>query len=201
MDGKPLEVHNTPFTPLRGRGSAGRGTSRERRLVQRKLGLHHPRPWGFSADRRHRTGQASESRRCLVLSFVKLQRLARCTGSTRGVYRRDYLHLPPLRRGRRAGLPRRRRARRALAMAWWARGGAAWHARPPRRAIPADSTTSPNSPATPREHSFGCSRPTRRPCAILVGPAPCPSRRAPPPATRLARGFASWSYDVEFRFF
>ena len=114
----------------------------------------------------------------------------------------DYLHLPPLRRGRRAGLPRRRRARRALAMAWWARGGAAWHARPPRRAIPADSTTSPNSPATPREHSFGCSRPTRRPCAILVGPAPCPSRRAPPPATRLARGFASWSYDVRaFRSF
>ena len=112
----------------------------------------------------------------------------------------DYLHLPPLRRGRRAGLPRRRRARRALAMAWWARGGAAWHARPPRRAISADSTTSPNSPATPREHSFGCSRPTRRPCAILVGPAPCPSRRAPPPATRLARGFASWSYDVEFLF-
>ena len=125
----------------------------------------------------------------------------RCvTGPPSNLQRRDYLHLPPLRRGRRAGLPRRRRARRALAMAWWARGGAAWHARPPRRAIPADSTTSPNSPATPREHSFGCSRPTRRPCAILVGPAPCPSRRAPPPATRLARGFASWSYDVHARF-
>ena len=28
-----------------------------------------------------------------------------------------------------------------------------------------------------REHSFGCSAPTRRPCAILVGPTPCPGGR------------------------
>ena len=71
-------------------------------------------------------------------------------------------------------------------MAKWARGGAVRPARRPRRALFAYSTTSPNWPATPREWTFGCSRPTRRPCAILVGPAPCPSRRAPPPATRLA---------------
>ena len=95
----------------------------------------------------------------------------------------------------------RRRARRALAMAWWARGGAAWPSRPPRRAISADSTTSPNSPATPREHSFGRSRPTRRPCVVLVGPAPCPSRRAPPPATRLAPRvrFVVFYTQLEFR--
>ena len=85
-----------------------------------------------------------------------------------------------------ASPPRHRRARRVLAMAWWAREGAVRPARRPRRAFFAYSTTSPNWPATPREWTFGCSRPTRRPCAILVGPAPCPSRRAPPPATRLA---------------
>ena len=44
-------------------------------------------------------------------------------------------YLPLLRRGRRTGLPRPRRARRALAIAPWARGGAAWHARRPRRAF------------------------------------------------------------------
>ena len=43
-------------------------------------------------------------------------------------------YLPLLRRGRRTGLPRPRRARRALAIAPWARGDAVWHARRPRRA-------------------------------------------------------------------
>ena len=35
----------------------------------------------------------------------------------------ELLHLQPFRRGRLASLPRHRRARRVLAMAWWARGG------------------------------------------------------------------------------
>ena len=65
----------------------------------------------------------------------------------------------------------------------------------------ADSTTSPNSPATPMECSFGCSPPTRRPCAILgclrhcysPGVSPLVPRRAPrcashSPSSRLAHG-------------
>ena len=71
-------------------------------------------------------------------------------------------------------------------MAWWARRGVAGCTRRPRRAFFADSTTSPNRPAPPRECSFGRSPPTRRPCAILVGPSPCLSRMAPPPTTRLS---------------
>ena len=64
-----------------------------------------------------------------------LRRHACNRGKLYNYHPRDYLHLPPLRRRRRANLPRRRRARRALAMALWTRGGAAWHSRPPRRAI------------------------------------------------------------------
>ena len=98
----------------------------------------------------------------------------------------ELLHLQPFRRGRLASLPRHRRARRVLAMAWWARGGVAGCT-----AGVSVVHFSPNRPhhrtgATPRECSFGRSPPTRRPCAILVGPAPCLSRRAPPPTTRLS---------------
>ena len=60
----------------------------------------------------------------------------------------ELLHLQPFRRGRLASLPRHRRARRVLAMAWWARGGVAGCTRRQRRAFFADSTTSPNRPAT-----------------------------------------------------
>ena len=100
----------------------------------------------------------------------------------------DYVHLQPPIGARRASLLRHRRAIRALAMVWWAPRDAVRPTRTPRRAFSADSTTSPNSPATPRWCSFGCSPPTRRPCVVLVGPVHCPSRRRPPPATRLARG-------------
>ena len=72
-------------------------------------------------------------------------------------------------------------------MALWALRGAVGPARRPGRANSADSGTWPNSPSTPREWTFGCSPPTRRPCVVLVCPAPCPSRRTLPPVTRLAR--------------
>ena len=61
----------------------------------------------------------------------------------------EYVHLQPLRRGRRASLPRRRCARRALAMAWWARGGAAWYDRPPRRSFSSEVPHRPDQPAPP----------------------------------------------------
>ena len=71
----------------------------------------------------------------------------------------------------------------------------------------ADSTTSPNSPATPMECSFGCSPPTRRPCAILgclrhcysPGASPLTPRRAPrcvrhSPSSCLAHGSADFAF-------
>ena len=81
---------------------------------------------------------------------------------------RSLVHLLPPIRARHASLLRRRRARRALAIAPWAPRGAVGHARRPRRLFFADSGTWPNSPATPRECNFGSSRPTRRRCVILV---------------------------------
>ena len=139
-------------------------------------------------------GRAQETRRPVRLSgpLCSLSSLSdvmrRLDGVFSGQYlgARELLHLPPFRRCRRASPPRHRRARRVLVMAWWARGGVAGCTRRPRRAFFADSTTSPNRPAPPRECSFGRSPPTRRPCAILVGPSPCLSRMAPTPTTRLS---------------
>ena len=81
---------------------------------------------------------------------------------------RDLVHLLPPIRARHASLLRRRRARRALAIAPWAPRGAVGHARRPRRLFFADSGTWPNSPDYAQECNFGSSRPTRRPCVVLV---------------------------------
>ena len=103
------------------------------------------------------------------------------------IYTKVSTLLPPI-RARHASLLRHRCAIRALAMVWWPPRDAVRPTRITRRLFFADSTTSPNWPATPRKRSFGCSPPTRRPCVVLAGPVHCPSRRRPPPATRLAHG-------------
>ena len=99
----------------------------------------------------------------------------------------------------------RRRARRALAMAWWARGGAVRPARRPRRASFAYSTTSPNWPATPRERTFPAVADQR---GVLVRSssarrfARVAGHRPQPPGSRLL--YASWSSPPpgnEFRCF
>ena len=77
MDGKPLEVHNTPFTPLRGR-VALRGREEAPRLF--KLGVINPRGGAGAGTFRFFSSLSS----LRVLSPVKLQRLARCTGVDAG---------------------------------------------------------------------------------------------------------------------